>query len=139
MNNQGSKARRVVAFVALLCALSSLGSAQRYSFRLYSQGLGNLNITAIEQDRVGYLWVGTQNGLYRYDGSLFLRYGSTDGMPDRNIDNNYLGQDGTLLVAAPVGVYFRRTDGRFGSEKLPCSQNEFTHPTGSTFTSVKQD
>ena len=45
--------------------------AQRYSFREYTEGLGDLNVNCIAQDRTGYLWVGTENGLYRYDGAQF--------------------------------------------------------------------
>jgi diguanylate cyclase (GGDEF)-like protein len=120
-----------------LCCASM--SAQRYSFREYTQGLGNLNITAIQQDRTGYLWVGTQNGLYRYDGSQFQRYGASQGISDRIIDNLYVGQDGTLWVGTSAGIYFGRKDGLFAQVKLPFPLNEFTHPTGTTFASNKAD
>jgi diguanylate cyclase (GGDEF)-like protein len=134
------KLRRIIAGLALVCGFSCLSaSAQRYSFREYTQGLGNLNITSIQQDRVGYLWVGTQNGLYRYDGTQFQRYGADEGMPDRIVDRIYLGTDGTLWVGTPSGVYFERKDGSFSQIKLPFPMNEFTHPTGTTFTSIKAD
>jgi len=130
--------RATVAVVALgwICAQSS---AQRYSFREYIQGLGNPNITSIQQDRVGYLWMGTQNGLYRYDGSQFQRYGAAEGIPDRIIDNVFIGLDGTLWVGTSAGVYFERKDGKFSSVQLPYALNEFTHPTGTTFTSNRPD
>jgi len=130
--------RAIVAVVALgsICATSS---AQRYSFREYIQGLGNPNITSIQQDRIGYLWMGTQNGLYRYDGSQFQRYGAAEGIPDRIIDNVYIGPDGTLWVGTSAGVYFERKDGKFSSVQLPYPLNEFTHPTGTTFTSNRPD
>ena len=125
--------------LALACALCASVSAQRYSFREYTQGLGNLNITSIQQDRTGYLWVGTQNGLYRYDGSQFQRYGGDQGIPDRIIDTLFVGKDGTLWVGTAAGVYFERTDGRFSRVDLPVPLNEFRHPTGATFTSSKPD
>ena len=130
--------RATVAVVALgwICVTSS---AQRYSFREYIQGLGNPNITSIQQDRVGYLWMGTQNGLYRYDGGQFQRYGAAEGIPDRIIDNVYISPDGTLWVGTSAGVYFERKDGRFSSVQLPYPLNEFTHPTGTTFTSNRPD
>ena len=138
-SNPGYKLRRGLTVLALFCGLWSAAWGQRYSFREYTQGLGNLNITAVQQDRVGYLWVGTQNGLYRYDGSQFLRYGSAEGMPERIIDNIFLGLDGTLWVGGSGGVYFKQRDGRFSSVQLPGSLNEFTHPTGTTFSSINQD
>lgn len=131
--------RGLAAGIAILCTLCTSAFAQRYSFRPYTQGLGNLNITSIEQDRTGYLWVGTQNGLYRYDGSQFQRYGAAQGIPQRIIDNLYLGLDGTLWVGTSAGVYFERTDGRFSEVKLPFPLNEFTHPTGTTFASNRPD
>lgn len=129
----------LVVGLALFCMFCASVSAQRYSFRQYTQGLGNLNITGIQQDRTGYLWVGTQNGLYRYDGSQFQRFGADQGMPQRIIDNLYVGSDGTLWVGTSAGVYFERTDGRFAEVKLPVPFNEFTHPTGTTFASNKRD
>ena len=103
-------------------------SAQRYSFREYIQGLGNPNITSIQQDRVGYLWMGTQNGLYRYDGSQFQRYGAAEGIPDRIIDNVFIGLDGTLWVGTSAGVYFERKDGIFSAIQLPYAAERIHAP-----------
>jgi diguanylate cyclase (GGDEF)-like protein len=143
LQNQRPNTIRVLigacAILAIACGFCSSVFAQRYSFREYAQGLGNPNITSIQQDAVGYLWVGTQNGLYRYDGSQFLRYGVEQGIPDRIIDKLFMGLDGTLWVGAANGVYFERKDGRFAQVKLPDQLNVFTHPTGTTFTSIKPD
>jgi diguanylate cyclase (GGDEF)-like protein len=125
--------------LALACLFVSPGLAQRYSFREYTEGLGNPNITSLTQDRIGYLWVGTQNGLYRYDGSQFKRYGAAEGIPDRIIDNVYVGLDGTLWVGTAAGIYFERRDGNFAAVQLPVQINQFTHPTGTTFTSNRPD
>lgn len=124
---------------ALFCIASSASLAQRYSFRAYTEGLGNLNITTAGQDRTGYLWVGTQNGLYRYDGSHFQRFGATEGIPDRIIDTIYTGLDGTLWVGTSAGIYFERRDGMFSAVQVPVPVNEFSHPTGTTFTSNRPD
>jgi len=125
--------------LALLCISSFPCEAQRYSFREYVDGLGNLNITSVGQDRTGYLWAGTQNGLYRYDGSHFQRYGAAEGIPDRIIDKIFVGLDGTLWVGTSAGIYFERRDGTFTAVKIPVPVNEFTHPTGTTFTAKTPD
>ena len=49
--------------------------AQRYTFKEYVEGLGNLNVNCMLQDRTGFLWIGTENGLFRYDGSRFQDFG----------------------------------------------------------------
>ena len=49
--------------------------AQEYSFRYYGQedGLTSLAVKVLYQDRTGFLWAGTENGLFRYDGLWFQR------------------------------------------------------------------
>ncbi len=131
--------RRIAAASVFFGIAASAGLAQRYSFREYTEGLGNLNINCLGQDPKGYLWVGTQNGLYRYDGSHFQRYGAPEGIPDRIIDTIYTGTDGTLWVGTTVGTYVQRRDGRFVEVHLPVPMNEFSHPTGTTFTSNRAD
>jgi diguanylate cyclase (GGDEF)-like protein len=130
----GNNLGPILTGLLLLCLFAAQGVAQRYSFRSYTQGLGNLNITCLAQDHTGYLWVGTQNGLYRYDGSQFQRFGVENGMPDRIIDNLYVGPDGTVWVGTTTGVYFERQDGKFSEIQSSARANEFTHPTGTVFT-----
>jgi diguanylate cyclase (GGDEF)-like protein len=135
----GSKLRRIAASLVLFGFAASACLAQRYSFREYTEGLGNLNITCLGQDREGYLWVGTQNGIYRYDGSHFQRYGAPEGIPDRIIDTIFLSSDGTLWVGTTTGIYVLRHDGQFAQVPAPVPMNEFSHPTGTTFTSNRPD
>jgi signal transduction histidine kinase/ligand-binding sensor domain-containing protein/ActR/RegA family two-component response regulator len=81
--------------------------AQRYPFQMYGQadGLTNLSATALAQDSTGFLWVGTQNGLFRYDGSRFDAFGVARGLPTSEIVS-IVDSGGTLLVATTGGVAF---------------------------------
>ncbi len=49
--------------------------AQRFTVKEYGQaeGLGNLNVNVLFQSRAGFLWAGTENGVFRYDGLRFER------------------------------------------------------------------
>ncbi|HEX7754680.1 MAG TPA: two-component regulator propeller domain-containing protein, partial [Niabella sp.] len=38
------------------------------------QGLSQSTVFAIQQDRLGFIWVGTPDGLNRYDGKTFTVY-----------------------------------------------------------------
>ena len=60
-------------FGALLLPAACL--AQRYTFKQYGQaeGLSNLNVNVLFQNRAGVLWAGTENGLFRFDGLRFER------------------------------------------------------------------
>ncbi|MBZ5724771.1 MAG: response regulator [Acidobacteriia bacterium] len=68
---------RRLAFPALLWMawLAPSLDAHRYSFKMYTreQGLTNQGVQCMAQDRQGFLWVGTQDGLFRYDGERFQR------------------------------------------------------------------
>ncbi len=56
-----------------LCCTCLTARAQFTRFQSYTdeQGLGNLTVTALAQDNDGYILVGTQSGLFRYDGTSF--------------------------------------------------------------------
>ena len=83
------------AWLALFLLIFSLPAEPAFSqritkdskFRRFAENiqLSNLNITTIAQDSKGFLWVGTLDGLNRFDGYDFKIY--------RNIEN-----DSTSLV-----------------------------------------
>ncbi|WP_321475787.1 two-component regulator propeller domain-containing protein [uncultured Paludibaculum sp.] len=97
------------AVCAVFCALlvSPALHAHQYQFRLYGRqdGLGNLAISAITQDQTGYLWVGTQNGLYRYDGHSFQELGYRGGMPNDPIVALHAGSDGSIWAATRTRLF----------------------------------
>src|SRR5579863_1717673 len=108
----------LMAFVAC-CLAAPSAFAQRYNFKFYGEeeGLKNLAVQAVLQDRAGFLWVGTQDGLYRYDGNHFTAFTSHDGLPGTRIEALYESADGTLLVSTGRGLA-RRTHDRFESVAL---------------------
>jgi ligand-binding sensor domain-containing protein len=80
--------------------------AQRQIFKFYGQeqGLENLATECLFQDRAGYLWIGTQNGLFRYDGGLFTYFGEVSGLPSSSVDSIAELPDGELWVATARGL-----------------------------------
>jgi diguanylate cyclase (GGDEF)-like protein len=131
--------KRLISGFALLLAGSLICTAQRYSFREYTQGLGNLNIACLVQDHTGYLWIGTQNGLYRYDGAQFQSFGVAQGLPERMINNLFVGVDGTLWVGTATGIFFEQRDGRFAEVKSPIPGSTFMQRPGTVFAANKPD
>jgi signal transduction histidine kinase/ligand-binding sensor domain-containing protein/DNA-binding response OmpR family regulator len=57
-------------------------------------------VQAMLQDRTGFLWIGTQNGLFRYDGKSFTHFGKKDGLPGEYV--NCLFQDSTGAIWAGI-------------------------------------
>jgi signal transduction histidine kinase/BarA-like signal transduction histidine kinase len=99
--------------VILILALSVTLSAQQYSFRHYgaAEGLQNMVVLSLVQDRGGYIWAGSEGGLYRYDGTRFHLIGSDEGLPcATEIHTLYLADDGALWTNACHQIF--RFDGQ---------------------------
>ena len=81
-------------------------AAEQMSLRHFGQadGLANQAVTAITQDGEGYLWVGTENGLFRFDGARFQRYGKRDGLPAPFITALTTDAAGRLWVGTDAGL-----------------------------------
>jgi ligand-binding sensor domain-containing protein/signal transduction histidine kinase len=104
----------------LLCLLLVFGwldtaaatppQGQSVRFRTISteQGLSQISATAILEDRNGFLWIGTQDGLNRYDGYRFrvFRHDSADSA---SLTDNYVlalaeDADGAIWIATQNGL-----------------------------------
>ena len=48
-------------------------------------GLPRNSVADVIQDREGYLWIGTGNGLSRYDGERFTTFTTQDGLADNSV------------------------------------------------------
>jgi diguanylate cyclase (GGDEF)-like protein len=86
---------------------------QQYRFRYYGteDGLTNLAVKVLFQDRTGFLWAGTENGLFRYDGHRFRPYVPAEGLPKGDILSLGEAPDGSLLVGSRAGIYRQKGDG----------------------------
>jgi ligand-binding sensor domain-containing protein/signal transduction histidine kinase len=92
------------------------------------EGLPDNLVQALAQTRDGYLWVGTQNGLAKFDGVTFTVYnaGNTPELKNSSItalcaDRNgalWIGTDGGGLLYLKDGHYqrFTRTNGLAGDQ-----------------------
>ncbi|MCC3151779.1 ATP-binding protein [Hymenobacter sp. BT770] len=78
-------ARRVGLLVlGLLLGLLQPASAQQAFLRQFgpADGLRAPFVYALLQDRQGYLWLGTADGLVRYDGTRFVTFSKKDGLAE---------------------------------------------------------
>lgn len=105
-----------------LCALVvwlAPAAAQHYSFRVFDRdsGLANLEIQCLYQDRTGFLWACTTNGLFRYEGGRFSRFGTAEGLPGNTVESVQESADGTLWVTTQTGLA-RFNGSRFESMDL---------------------
>lgn len=79
-----------------------------YRFRNYTinDGLSQSAVTAIIQDEIGALWIGTQDGLNRFDGQSFENFTSdnTDGLENEYIHSAIKARDGKLWFGTANGL-----------------------------------
>ena len=81
-------------------------------------GLGSASVTSLVQDRQGFMWVGTQTGLYRFDGMKAQSFGRNEGMLNDLVEQLLESPDGILWAVVGPNIY--RFDGfRFSAMKLP--------------------
>ena len=94
--------------------------AQEYSFRSFgvTEGLTNLTVRRIFQDRVGFIWVSTENGIFRYDGDRFEAFGGVQGIPSNSGAAFGEAPDGSLLVGGDFGLY-QQAGNRFEKLTVP--------------------
>ncbi len=71
-------------FLCLALPAIPLAAQGIYRFKIYGpdEGLTNLATTCMTQDDEGYIWVGTEGGLFRYDGQRFKSFGLAEGLSD---------------------------------------------------------
>ncbi len=70
-----------------------------------SQGLPQDSIRAITQTADGYLWLGTDEGLTRFDGYDFATFTKETGaLPSNSVTELAAGADGTLWIGTPNGL-----------------------------------
>ena len=92
----------------------------RFEHLNVEDGLAQETVLAIAQDRDGFMWFGTQNGLSRFDGYRFINFRNNIGDPTTlgsnfirvlHVDGRgrlWIGTDGGLALYDPASQSFRR-------------------------------
>ena len=75
-----------------------------------ADGLPGAIITWLKEDRDGYLWIGTVDGVARFDGRRFMAWTAEDGLPGGNVLAAAFDAKGDLWVSTLRGL--ARFDGR---------------------------
>jgi len=119
--------RQAIRWLPVLCSLlvivspvhgSGIGSKApwyRVGSWLQPQGLPQNTIHVIVQTRDGYLWLGTNAGLSRFDGVNFTTFDNRDRnkLRDNEVRRLVEGDDGSLWIATFGGGLSRYRDGKF--------------------------
>ena len=79
-------------FVLWLLLLSVVSLAQPYSVKQLGieKGLSNNYVVSIAQDKQGFLWFATEEGLNKFDGTRFITYLKNEDLTRQGITGNEL-------------------------------------------------
>ncbi len=90
----------ILVFLSILWVSLALAQQHLTILRTYSvdDGLASNLVKVLHQDRHGFLWLGTDGGLVRFDGTTFLNLHSDDGLPSDFIKDIYETDDALLIV-----------------------------------------
>jgi ligand-binding sensor domain-containing protein/serine phosphatase RsbU (regulator of sigma subunit) len=99
----------IVALLLFLLPISSLIGQQKYNFEHISipDGLSNAQVWDILQDKYGFLWIATSDGLNRYDGYNFKIYkndpSNKTSLPNNTVSALMIDSDGIMWVGTSSG------------------------------------
>lgn len=102
--------RSLLLFFCFFIASAVLRSEERFYFSKLNvkDGLSQSSVTSIFQDKEGYLWFGTSNGLNKFDGYGFKVYKknntSKNGLSHDQIDQVVQDSAGHIWILTPGGV-----------------------------------
>jgi len=68
-----------------------------------ADGLANIWVRPVFQDRNGVLWFGTESGVSRYDGRTFTTFTTQDGLADDLVSSIFQDREGNLWFGAYGG------------------------------------
>jgi len=98
--------------ILLCCPARNVFAARETNYNFMHidsrHGLSSNHVKAIARDPLGFVWVGTKNGLNRYDGSGIRHYNCYDaelGRGNNNIGALYVGGDSCLWIGTDRGLY----------------------------------
>src|SRR5215831_1219152 len=74
--------------------------SQEYSYINYDtrDGLAGSVVYDAVQDKEGFMWFATENGLSRFDGKNFKTFTTKDGLPDNEIIKLFVDSKGRLWI-----------------------------------------
>src|ERR1700742_2295647 len=106
-----------------LLLLSFNAQCQQYYFQHYNieNGLGQSQIKTIYQDDNRYLWLGTQSGVSRFDGTDFVSYAKIDGI-NGNVVSAICQSNDEILLRTGIGISFQKDN---KMQKRFVAANEF--------------
>lgn len=100
--------RFLLVCVLMLCATPSWASITDYVVKQWNikDGLPSQSLKSVVQDQQGYMWLGAQFGLSRFDGTTFTNYNTQNSpfLPSNGVNKLLVDSSGLLWVGTKSGL-----------------------------------
>ena len=102
------KIRNLFCFILLVNTLSAQELRYRSDLITRESGLSNSSVTCVTKDKFGFVWIGTWNGLNRYDGYDMTVFQSdpldTSTLSNSNINSLFEDRERLMWIATDNGL-----------------------------------
>ncbi|KAA5533367.1 hypothetical protein F0919_12550, partial [Taibaiella lutea] len=126
-----SKYYIALSIALLSCILTTNAQLLTYKTLSTEDGLPGIEIHTMMQDSKGYVWIGTKNGLCRWDSKNFETFTIADGLPNNEVLYVYEDSQGRIWISCfskELCYYF---NGRIYNSKNAPFLNKIKIQTGS--------
>ncbi|MBN1184433.1 MAG: hypothetical protein JXB49_19230 [Bacteroidales bacterium] len=102
--------KTLIFYIYIISIITAFPQLSERNFKSLgkSEGLSNSMTTCIVQDTTGFIWIGTQDGLNRFDGYTIKIYkhidNDTTSLPDNYIRNLYIDPEGIMWIGTNAGI-----------------------------------
>lgn len=120
-------------------ALTSKAQQPAYTYYTVKDGLASNDTYNCVEDKMGFLWISTENGISRFDGALFKNYTIANGLPKNDIINIKMDSAGVIwaLPYQQLPAYYDYNMDRF--IQIKNSNNFFINKADILYTNILTD
>ncbi|MEO8404211.1 MAG: histidine kinase [Chitinophagaceae bacterium] len=108
-------------FLLLVSFYSTLVFSQQYNYVRYDvkDGLAGSTVYDICQDKEGFIWLATEGGVSRFDGTHFTNFTPDNGLPSNEILRVFADTKGRIWIAP-----FKNALYYYYKNKISCREND---------------
>lgn len=125
--------KKILCLLFFAAVLIPIGFTQTFFNYTTTDGMIDNNILDLALDGNGNLWIGTQNGVSKFDGvSVWTNYTTTDGLVDNTVEGVFADAAGNFWAGTSFGVSkfdgttwttYTETDG-LGDNRVYCIEQD---------------
>ncbi len=102
----------ILIWCMFLCTYTAIAQQPAYTYYSIRDGLSSNDTYNCIEDKKGFLWIATENGVSRFDGKKFTNYTTSSGLPDNDILSVQMDNDGVIWV-----LPFQRTPAYYDEQQ----------------------